>query len=461
MFDVVLVKAANVTGRNASVVPPLGALALASWLEQRCGTTCGVVDTQVEPLAEGLTRLGCVSSPPRLLGVSALTWERDSLGTIVEELHRRWPGVPLVVGGPHASSYPEAVLDLPGVDWVVEREGELVLQRIVEALRAGARVEDIAGVSWRRPDGEIVRNPRPDFIEEQDQLPFIDFGKIRLSRYRAHKSFSQLGPRPTLPLMTSRACPFKCTYCHIFFGKGFRPMTAERVVEELAYQVRTTGIRDFEIVDDIFNFDYRRARRILEGILQAGLDVRLSFPNGLRGDLLKLEDIPLYRRAGTASYAIAIETVTDRIQKEIKKNLKLDRIADVIRATAEHRIFSTGFFMIGFPGESRAEIDATIDFAVASDLHLALFNIVTPFAGTELGDQHEAEAATVLDKAIGRDGFSLPQVSDAELQRMQRRAYRQFYAHPRRVARIMRDHPLPANLPRMGLSFLRHRLGAS
>jgi anaerobic magnesium-protoporphyrin IX monomethyl ester cyclase len=235
-------------------------------------------------------------------------------------------------------------------------------------------------------------------------------------------------------------------------------MTAERVLDELAWQIQRTGIRDFEIIDDIFNFDYRRARQILNGIIERGLNVRLSFPNGLRGDLLKLEDIPLYRRAGTASYAIAIETVTERIQREIQKDLKLDKIHDVIAATARERIFSTGFFMLGFPGESLQEIQNTIDFAVESDLHLGLFNIVTPFAGTEMGDEHAEQAATVLDKEIGKDAFGLPQVSDDTLQGLQRGAYRRFYGSPRRVARILRDHPVPTNLPKMGFSFMMHRV---
>ena len=457
MAEVVLIKASNVTPRNASVVPPMGVLALAAWLT-RARVETAIIDTQVEALEDGLRRVGARATPPRVFGVSALTWERDSLSAIVTALHGAYPGVPLVVGGPHASSYPAEVLALPGVDYVVEREGEMVIELVVRALRAGDAIEDLPGIHWLDRDGAHQSNPRPTFIDDQDELPFIDFTAVPLERYRHHKSFSQLGPRATLPLMTSRACPFKCTYCHLFFGKGFRAMTPDRVLAEMEHHIRTTGIRDFEIIDDIFNFNYRRAREILGGIIERGLDVRLSFPNGLRGDLLPVDDIDLYRRAGTRSYAIAIETVTDRIQKEIKKNLKLDRIHEVIAATARARIFSTGFFMLGFPGESRQEIDDTIDFAVQSRLHLALFNIVTPFAGTELGDQHADKAATVLDKNIGVDAFSLPQVSDDALQRMQKQAYTRFYASPVRVQRILRDHPVPSNLPKMGLGFLRHRL---
>ena len=460
MVDVVLIKASNVTPRNASVVPPLGVLALSGWLQKRLGVRVGIIDTQVEALEVGLARLGLRHAPPLLFGLSALTWERESLATITETLSQRFPSTPVVVGGPHASSYPESVLRLPGVDAVVEREGEVVLEAIVTGLREGSDIRQIPGVHYLSEEGEYAHNERPPFIEDQDDLPFLNFSEVPLARYRSHKSFSQLGPRPTLPLMTSRACPFKCTYCHLFFGKGFRPMSAERVLDELEYQIAQTGIRDFEIVDDIFNFNYRRAREILNGIIERRLNVRLSFPNGLRGDLLKLEDIPLYRKAGTASYAIAIETVTERIQREIQKDLKLDKIHDVIAATARERIFSTGFFMLGFPGESQEEIQNTIDFAVDSDLHLGLFNIVTPFAGTEMGEQHADKAATVLEKNIGKDAFGLAKISDARLQAFQRSAYRRFYASPRRVARILRDHPVPTNLPKMGLSFMMHRVSS-
>ena len=457
MPEVVLVKPAHVTARNASVVPPYGVLALSAWL-RRAGISCAVVDTQVEELEVGLRRLGVHADPPRVFGVSGLTWERHALARVVARLAGALPDVPVVVGGPHASSYPAEVLALPGVDVVVEREGEIVLEQLVRALREGRPLDDVPGIHWTGPDGEPRSNPRPPFLEDQDDLPFIDFGDVPLERYRRFKSFSQLGPRATLPVMTSRACPFRCTYCHLFFGKGFRPMSPERVLDEVEHQVRTTGIRDFEVLDDIFNFDRKRARAILEGLVDRGLDVTLSFPNGLRGDILPPEDVTLYRRAGTASLSLAIETATPRIQDEIKKHLRIDRIAGVIDAVARERIFSTGFFMLGFPGETRDEIDETIRFAVESPLHLALFNIVTPFQGTELGDDHPDEAARVLDANLGVEGFGFPDVDESTLQARQHAAYRRFYGSPRRIARIVRDHPVPSNLPRMGLGFLAHRV---
>lgn len=455
--EVVLIKAANVTARNASVVPPLGVLSLAAWLGTRCDARVGVVDTQVETVAGGLERVGARSEPPRLVGVSALTWERESLASIVEQLGRLLPGVPVVVGGPHASSYPRDVLDLPGVTWVVEREGELILEALLLALRNGEPVAGLAGVHWLDGDGAHRSTERPDYIQQQDDLPMLDFTLVPLDRYRHRKSFSQLGPRPTLPLMTSRACPYHCTYCHLFFGKDFRPMSVERVLDEIAHHIAVTGIRDFEIVDDIFNLDRKRSRAILEGLIRRGLDVRISFPNGLRGDILPPEDIPLYARAGVVFYAIAIETATERIQREIKKDLGMDRIREVIAATAKARIFSTGFFMLGFPGESEREIRSTIRFAVDSDLHLALFNIVTPFAGTELGDDHPDEVAQVLHKDLGREGFGLPDVPEQRLIELMTLAYARFYGSPRRIARVLRDHPVPSNLPRMGWSFVGHR----
>jgi len=150
--------------------------------------------------------------------------------------------------------------------------------------------------------------------------------------------------------VTSRGCPYQCSYCHEIHGKKFRGMTPEVVLDHMEWMVRSYGVREFMIVDDIFNFEPERAKQICRWILERGLNVHLQFPNGVRGDRFDEELVELMKRAGTHFMAIAIETVTEKFQKLIRKNLKIDRALHSIQWANKHRIEVSGFFMIGFPG---------------------------------------------------------------------------------------------------------------
>ena len=129
-------------------------------------------------------------------------------------------------------------------------------------------------------------------------------------------------------------------------------MAAETVLDQMEWLVKEYGVREFMIVDDIFNFDLERAKTICRGIVERGLKVHLQFPNGVRGDRFDEELIALMKAAGTHYMAIAIETVSEKFQKLVRKNLKIDRARQSLEWARKHRIEVSGFFMIGFPGET-------------------------------------------------------------------------------------------------------------
>jgi radical SAM superfamily enzyme YgiQ (UPF0313 family) len=252
-----------------------------------------------------------------------------------------------------------------------------------------------------------------------------------------------IGFRRYASVITSRGCPYRCTYCHNIFTKRYRFMDARRVVDELEHVSRTYDVKEFEIYDDIFNFDYERTEAILDEIIARELDLKLCFPNGLRGDRLDENLIVKLKRAGTHYLTLAVESGSPRIQKQIRKHMKLDRLFEAIRISARERILTGGFFMLGFPGETREELEMTVDFAVRSDLHLAFFFMVIPYEGTELGDSVATPVSyeTLMNGDYHRSSNSLAEVSAAALTRIQAGAYLRFYGSPRRLYRITRDFP--------------------
>ncbi|MBS1855789.1 MAG: radical SAM protein, partial [Acidobacteria bacterium] len=250
--------------------------------------------------------------------------------------------------------------------------------------------------------------------------------------------------RRAVQFITERGCPYQCSYCHEIHTKKFRGMDAETVLDQMEWLVRDYGVGEFMIVDDIFNFDLDRAKRICRGIVERKLKIHLQFPNGVRGDRFDEELIALMKEAGTHYLAIAIETVSEKFQKLVRKNLKADKARQSVEWARKHGIEVSGFFMIGFPGETVAEVRETLDFAVGAPFDAIFISLVAPFKGTKLRTDMIAGRFGEIDgegKAALDNLF--PVVHNQALPRelllkMQREAYWRFYARPRAVWNLTR-----------------------
>jgi radical SAM superfamily enzyme YgiQ (UPF0313 family) len=245
------------------------------------------------------------------------------------------------------------------------------------------------------------------------------------------------------PIFTSRGCPFLCTYCHDIFGKKFRWRAPENVAAEVKL-LRDLGVDEIQIVDDIFNMNPPRMKAVCRAI--EPYKMHITFPNGLRFDILDEEGCEALVRAGTYGACVAIETITPRLQELIKKRLKVDRAQRAIGWMADRGVLIRGFFMIGFPTETMEEIDATIDYAVKSDIAQAYFFNVVPQPGTPLYDLAMKEnaaalqAQTLQEYNANRTWYSA--AHGVDMRKVIKRAYFRFYfLTPRRWLRLLQMMP--------------------
>ena len=243
------------------------------------------------------------------------------------------------------------------------------------------------------------------------------------------------------------------------FGKKLRTRSVANVLDEMETLVRDHGIRELHLIDDCFNGDIDRARAIMSGVRERKLDLKFAFPNGLRGDRLPDDLLDLMTAAGVYKMNFGIESGSPRIQKLIKKGLSLDNIRGGIERAAARGIFTHGFFMLGFPGETRAEMQETIDFARSTKLHTAGFALLSPFPGTEVHRMAVEMGRTIDydpdDTSYMRLSANLTAESDDTVLHMHRRAHRQFYGSPLRIWRILTTMPRPSDFFRAGLRHFR------
>jgi radical SAM superfamily enzyme YgiQ (UPF0313 family) len=246
-----------------------------------------------------------------------------------------------------------------------------------------------------------------------------------------------------VPISTSRGCPYQCAYCHNLFGKRIRYHSVENVIEQLRTLKEKYGVEEIEVIDDIFNLDLERAKTIFRRVIEEKLNLKFSFPNGLRSDRMDEEFLDIMKQGGAYRLVFAIESGSPRIQKLIKKHVKLEIAAKNIELAARRGFSLGGFFMLGFPSETEEEVMNTINFALKSKLATATFFVVTPFPGTDLH-----KMATELGYNLPQEyehyqkvSLNVSEIPSEKLEKLRQYALRKFYLNPKRLWLYLRTTP--------------------
>lgn len=327
---------------------------------------------------------------PDIVGIRSLTLSSDCVHTIADVIKQWRKECIVLAGGPYATDDPADVLSCGNVDVAVIGEGERTLVELVDAFLGASSHAHIEGIAYRS-NGQVVRTPPRALISDLDAIPFPDYSVVDLDAFsNRYLSFVAKVSSRHANIMTSRGCPYRCAYCHNILGKSFRARSAESVFAEIRWLHDEHDIRDFQVIDDIFNLDMDRAKRICDLIIDSGMQLTFAFPNAIRADRMDEELIEKMARAGTKFTAIAIETASQRLQKLIRKNLDLDAARRTIELCTKAGIVTRGFFMLGFPTETEEEALGTIEYAKQSSLCGATFFQVVYYPGTKLHELAES-----------------------------------------------------------------------
>lgn len=325
------------------------------------------------------------------------------------------PGIKTIIGGPHASVRPRDFLDTGHFDLAAVGEGEANILDILDLFRGRAKRKDVPGIAW--VEGGSLRVNPPRRVEDLDSLPLPAYHLVDLERY-FDLSVRGIGTRPADPferpqrdisIITSRGCPFDCIFCSIHgsMGKRWRGNSPEYVLRHVRHLVETYGVELLHFEDDNLTFNRKRLHAILEGLVP--LPLEWDTPNGIRADTLDPETLALMKRAHAKEIRVALESGSQRVlDKVIRKHLDLAQAIGVCRACARLRLPVSSFYVVGLPGETRAELDQTLDLAYRLMSAYGVFphvNIANPLEGTPLFDLC-AEKGYLVDD--GRRDATLP-----------------------------------------------------
>jgi radical SAM superfamily enzyme YgiQ (UPF0313 family) len=438
------------------VAQPLGIMHIAASLRQhRPGDEVMVLDAAVSLEAAGDLARVLDTFGPDLVGLSSLGYEEPLLERMASTAKRWNPDMPVVVGGPLATGDPERVLTVPGVDVVVIGEGEITFPELVAAIDAGTPLAHVKGLALADPSGETRFTARRPFVQDLDALPPVDWGDVELERYAHLNNINDLPPRGRLALiLTSRGCPYRCSYCHCFHGRRVRAWSRERLGDEIERLVRRHGVGEIHIADDMFNHRPGRIEDLEAEVAARGLEVHIAFPNGLRGDRLTRKAVGQLARAGCYTFCLAIETTSKRLQTMIRKKLDVGKVLAAADHAQDEGIVPQAFIMLGFPTETEQEMRETVRATTRSAFDILRVFPVIPYPGTDLFEEAVRQGfdASKLERMYTEDASlvnasSLPDDAFLEIVRWARTT---FYEDPARLERLaafhaslaMPDHPL-------------------
>ncbi|MFZ1083354.1 MAG: radical SAM protein [Terracidiphilus sp.] len=337
-------------------VPPLGLMYLASSARAALpGLELKIVESSLScPDDERFVRI-LKEFQPDVVGLRSIAFFLEELQRVAR-LVRAHSNAILIVGGPIVKAYKQRLFDeVPELEIAVQGEGEQVF---VELL-SGTAPETIPGVLLRGADG-IVESPGLREAVKIDSLPIPAYDLIDSAQYESQLSYAYNHRRQGV-LLTSRGCVYHCTYCFSHW-KGIRLRSAANIFAELVELHDRHGIRDFYVVDDIFNVDLKRSMELFDRILAAGLKLRIYFVNGLRADITSEQFVDRAIEAGAIWFTYAIESAAPEIQLLVQKNLNLEKAKKIITYTQGKNVVVNISTMYGFPTETRAMAQRTLDF---------------------------------------------------------------------------------------------------
>ncbi len=412
--------------------PPLGLLYVAAHARANTPHEIRVADAVVEGLGYPALKERIRAERPDVVGITATTFTLvDAVMTValVKEIS---PEITVVMGGPHPYIYPEETINLPGVDYLVIGEGEAVFSALLNNMGDRAALRNVKGLVFR--DGaDVVNTGLPPLVEDLDSLPFP---ARDLTPYRDYYSLIAKS-RPVTTMITSRGCPYRCLFCdRPHLGKRFRPRSAENVVDEMAACV-DMGISEFLIYDDTFTISKKRVldicRLIRERGLKVGWDVRA------RVDTVNAEMLSAMKDAGCDRIHYGVEAGTPEVIETLRKGITIEQVKRVFAETRDAGISILAYFMIGSPGETRAQMKESLRLARELGPDYLHLSITTPFPETDLYRLGFEKGVLKDDywRKFARNpqkGF-IPQVweehmSRDELIEMLHRGYKEFYLRP-------------------------------
>jgi len=424
--------------------PAMGLASLSSYVESR-GVECKIFDAYFE----GWSRERLVSEVsayrPNLVGVTAMTHEIAASAEVAADI-KRSTEAPVVVGGCHVTALPRRTLtEFPAFDFGIVGEGELPFAEFLRRWRGGGdtgSLSQIRGLVSRSGDQVVYPGKGKQLSSRQlDALPMPSF-----RQYYGDDRRALAGPEDYYTIMSSRGCPYRCSFCMRVLGQKVRRRSTEGILAEIEHAMGQYGAHTFDFCDEIFLVNSRRTTDILHALIESGLARRMRWNGLTRADMVTDELIELAKRAGCVRLEMGVESGDDRILAAIQKKITVAQIRRAVAIIKRQRIGLGAYFIIGHPHETVWTANRTVDLAAELNTDTIAVGMMVPYPGTRIYEMAKrgeggytllSEDWSTYDK-YGGQALQLENLSLEQITSLQRKAYLKFYLKNRRVRSMAR-----------------------
>ena len=377
---------------------------------ERDGFPVEIRDAAVEHLSWRPLGKRLKQASPDIIGITSLTefrYEAFKTARIAREVLGK--DVPVTIGGPHVSLTADDTMRFqPDLDVVVRGEAEYTFPALCHALWDGKDLSEIPGISYRK-NGEIIHNPPADLPADLDALPFPARHLMDMKRYNFRLDVPGKGSFPAAHIITSRGCPFHCSFCATskLSGRRWRHRSPENVLAELEDILKNQPeVKAVWFYDDTFTMNKKRVEVICDGILERKLDI--AFTCSIRVDTVNYDLLKKMREAGCFKVFFGVESGSPRILDEVcQKQITLEQVETVSKWLDDLGIEKNPGYIISFPEETLEDAEQTLSFMKKVG-GIASMSLLRIYPGTRIEEVARERGMLPKDFSWSRDHQPAP-----------------------------------------------------
>lgn len=367
------------TQNEMYLFPPHDLLALAGMAKQ-CGHEVYFCDAVAEKMGReaALQHIQQVS-PDMVVSIMSFEWFDKDVEE-VRAIRQKFPHIKIGLFGHYPTHFPQETMELTHADFVMLGEPDHVFANLLQAMQNGPLPQHVTGTAVKNNDGSITVNEEDRRVPNPNVLPMPPYEMLKAELYREPFLKSPFGM-----IQSARGCPFMCNYCVHSFGTKLTALTPENVIEHILHWKKTHNIQSLRFIDDTFTAVPSRVIKICKLMIENNINLQWSCLS--RADTLNEEMLHWMKKAGCIRLAIGIETASQRLMDELNKGTTAEEaLTNVLKAKNMGFQIMT-FYLVGIPGETEADVDASIEFAKKTSHFISVDELLV-YPGTPLYDKY-------------------------------------------------------------------------
>lgn len=416
-------------------LPPIGLAQIAACLEQE-HIEVRILDMNAEKMPlKNLKKFLHENKKFDFIGITVSIPLLKNAYSIAKICKKKFPESKVVFGGIYPTVRPNEVLQNKYVDFAIRGEAEITFKELTQKSK-----EEILGLSYKI-DNKIVNNQDRPPLDYLDSIPDPAYHLLPIKKYRS--SIGSYKRTPSISMIISRGCPGQCTFCHSgssnAFGKIVRYRSPQRVINQIMSLQKEYGIKEISFYDDNFTTSSKFVKEFCSLLMKNKIDLTWSCFS--RVDSIRdINELKTMKKAGCHQISLGIESGDQAILTNIKKHVTLKKCLESIKLIKKAGISTRCSFMIGNPGETIKTMEKTLNFALKLDPDFAVFNITTPYPGTEMYDwaiknKYLHKKKNIEKFTLVNSIMNLPTVSKKDVEYYYKKMYRKFYLRPKYIVK--------------------------